>query len=226
MTVRTRLRNQSILVRFPSRVQVTVLVTPRTRDGSVAARCVCTTVRPHRAGSGFGATPWQRGTGRPSHPQRSSVSAPTGLSLYACAVRITHPTALEIKPRSGPARPHASCTDAPVVDDKSATPHPTHKVKTRRKAHDSGSLVDPASSDSLVSKISSHARLSMSEPRPSETADGSLHQFEFTRWMCESATWISVVILELIHAGAPVRGLYLLDVKTDSLRGDAFVDSR
>ena len=57
-------------------------------------------------------------------------------------------------------------------------------------------LVDPASSHMLVSKIKpcmSKYRLSHSE-----TANGSLNQLRFLR--SYNPTWITVVILELIHA--------------------------
>ena len=57
-------------------------------------------------------------------------------------------------------------------------------------------LVDPASSHMLVSKIKpcmSQYRLSHSE-----TANGSLNQLRFLR--SYNPTWITVVILELIHA--------------------------
>ena len=57
-------------------------------------------------------------------------------------------------------------------------------------------LVDPASSHMLVSKIKpcmSKYRLSHSE-----TANGSLNQLWFLR--SYNPTWITVVILELIHA--------------------------
>lgn len=57
-------------------------------------------------------------------------------------------------------------------------------------------LVDPASSYMLVSKIkpcmSKYTRIK------SETAKGSLYQLWFLRLL--TVTWITVVILELIHA--------------------------
>ena len=57
-------------------------------------------------------------------------------------------------------------------------------------------LVDPASSYMLVSKIkpcmSKYTRIK------SETAKGSLYQLWFIRSL--TVTWITVVILELIHA--------------------------
>lgn len=57
-------------------------------------------------------------------------------------------------------------------------------------------LVDPASSYMLVSKIkpcmSKYTRIK------SETAKGSLYQLWFLRSL--TVTWITVVILELIHA--------------------------
>src|SRR5215467_10006363 len=44
----------------------------------------------------------------------------------------------------------------------------------------------------------SHARLSRSPPPAGETANGSIQQSQFTGWSWPS--WITVVILELIHA--------------------------
>jgi len=46
-----------------------------------------------------------------------------------------------------------------------------------------------------------------------ETANGSLKQLQFIWW--SFLTWITVVILELIHAVKPdfLEGLYLLDIK-------------
>ena len=57
-------------------------------------------------------------------------------------------------------------------------------------------LVDPASSHMLVSKIK--PCMSKYKLVPSETADGSLNQLWFLG--TELPTWITVVILELIHA--------------------------
>ena len=63
----------------------------------------------------------------------------------------------------------------------------------------------------LVSKI----KPCMSQYKLSygETANGSLKQLSFIWWAF--ITWITVVILELIHAGVPdfVEGRYLLDNK-------------
>ena len=57
-------------------------------------------------------------------------------------------------------------------------------------------LVDPASSHMLVSKIK--PCMSKYILKQSETANGSLNQLWFLRWY--NPTWITVVILELIHA--------------------------
>ena len=64
-----------------------------------------------------------------------------------------------------------------------------------RAAGDESYLVDPASSHMLVSKI----KPCMSEYKllHSETANGSLDQLWFLR--SYNPTWITVVILELIH---------------------------
>ena len=57
-------------------------------------------------------------------------------------------------------------------------------------------LVDPASSHMLVSKIKPcMSKFTLSS---GETANGSLNQSRFLRW--SKVTWITVVILELIHA--------------------------
>jgi hypothetical protein len=57
-------------------------------------------------------------------------------------------------------------------------------------------LVDPASSHMLVSKIK--PCMSKYKPQNGETANGSLNQLWFLR--SYNPTWITVVILELIHA--------------------------
>ena len=57
-------------------------------------------------------------------------------------------------------------------------------------------LVDPASSHMLVSKIK--PCMSKYKLLHGETANGSLNQLWFIRWCYP--TWITVVILELIHA--------------------------
>ena len=57
-------------------------------------------------------------------------------------------------------------------------------------------LVDPASSHMLVSKIKPcMSKFTLSH---GETANGSLNQSRFLRW--HDPTWITVAILELIHA--------------------------
>ena len=60
-------------------------------------------------------------------------------------------------------------------------------------------LVDPASSHMLVSKIK--PCMSKYKHLYCETANGSLNQLSFIWWSL--ATWIPVVILELIHATTP-----------------------
>ena len=57
-------------------------------------------------------------------------------------------------------------------------------------------LVDPASSDMLVSKIK--PCMSQYKLLHGETANGSLKQLSFIWW--SFITWITMVILELIHA--------------------------
>ena len=70
-------------------------------------------------------------------------------------------------------------------------------------------LVDPASSHMLVSKIK--PCMSQYKLQHGETANGSLKQLSFIWWSI--ITWITMVILELIHAPRPnfVDGLCLLD---------------
>ena len=64
-------------------------------------------------------------------------------------------------------------------------------------------LVDPASSHMLVSKIK--PCMSKYKPLHGETANGSLNQLWFLRSYIP--TWITVVILELIHApSSDLRG--------------------
>ena len=67
-------------------------------------------------------------------------------------------------------------------------------------------LVDSASSHMLVSKIK--PCMSKYKQLYRETANGSLNQLSFIRW---SSTWITVVILELIHAKNPDlrRGVFI-----------------
>ena len=72
-------------------------------------------------------------------------------------------------------------------------------------------LVDPASSHMLVSKIK--PCMSKYKPLQGETANGSLDQLWFLR--SYNPTWITVAILELIHATKlrPLRGRALLLVQ-------------
>ena len=72
-------------------------------------------------------------------------------------------------------------------------------------------LVDPASSHMLVSKIK--PCMSKYKPLQGETANGSLNQLWFLR--SYNPTWITVAILELIHATKlrPLRGRALLLVQ-------------
>ena len=63
-------------------------------------------------------------------------------------------------------------------------------------------LVDPASSHMLVSKIK--PCMSKNKPLNGESANGSLNQLLFIWWYL--TTWITVVILELIHASSPDFG--------------------
>ncbi len=79
-------------------------------------------------------------------------------------------------------------------------------------------LVDPASSDMLVSKIK--PCMSQYKLLHGETANGSLKQLSFIWW--SFITWITMVILELIHAPRPnfVDGLCLLGTEpTQALPG-------
>ena len=76
---------------------------------------------------------------------------------------------------------------------------PGRLVRADGKARGDGDatyLVDPASSHMLVSKIK--PCMSKYKLLHGETANGSLNQLWFIRWCYP--TWITVVILELIHA--------------------------
>ena len=75
----------------------------------------------------------------------------------------------------------------------------------------SNNLVDPASSHMLVLKIK--PCMSQYKLLYGETANGSLKQLQSTRWSI--TTWITVVILELIHAYRPnfAEGSRLLDTE-------------
>ena len=79
-------------------------------------------------------------------------------------------------------------------------------------------LVDPASSHMLVSKIK--PCMSQYKLLHGETANGSLKQLSFIWW--SFITWITMVILELIHAPKPnfLEGLCLLGTEpTQALPG-------
>ena len=84
-------------------------------------------------------------------------------------------------------------------------------------------LVDPASSHMLVSKIK--PCMSKYKLVPSETADGSLNQL----WFIGSSppTWITVVILELIHASKRrlPEGVLLLGTRPARPRPATLVNS-
>lgn len=77
-------------------------------------------------------------------------------------------------------------------------------------------LVDPASSHMLVSKIK--PCMSQYKLLHGETANGSLKQLSFIWW--SFITWITMVILELIHAPRPnfAEGSCLLDTKPTQVR--------
>ena len=72
--------------------------------------------------------------------------------------------------------------------------------------------VDPASSHMLVSKIK--PCMSQHQHSHGETANGSLKQL-YIVYLIIAATWITVVILEPIHASKPdfAEGLCLLDAE-------------
>ena len=92
-----------------------------------------------------------------------------------------------------------------------------------RRARPGTYLVDPASSHMLVSKIK--PCMSKYKLVPSETADGSLNQL----WFIGSSppTWITVVILELIHASKRrlPEGVLLLGTRPARLRPATLVNS-
>ena len=114
------------------------------------------------------------------------------------------PTAVVGRLVPGPWSLHASCV--PGAEDWISMVG-THRTRTmpageprlgvRKKANVNASyLVDPASSHMLVSKIK--PCMSKYKLLHSETANGSLNQLWFLR--SYNPTWITVVILELIHA--------------------------
>ena len=80
----------------------------------------------------------------------------------------------------------------------------------------STNLVDPASSHMLVSKIK--PCMSQYKLLYGETANGSLKQLSFIWW--SFVTWITMVILELIHASKPdfSEGLCLLGTEPTQVR--------
>ena len=81
---------------------------------------------------------------------------------------------------------------------------------------DNKNLVDPASSHMLVSKIK--PCMSQYKLLHGETANGSLKQLSFIWW--SFITWITMVILELIHASKPdfSEGLCLLGTEPTQAR--------
>ena len=84
-------------------------------------------------------------------------------------------------------------------------------IRTRYSSLHHSYLVDPASSHMLVSKIK--PCMSQYKLLHGETANGSLKQLSFIWW--SFITWITVVILELIHA-----------VKPDFSEGPCLLDNR
>ena len=104
------------------------------------------------------------------------------------------------RPRCGPVRqaPRRNVWVATAPPSRSL-PFPLRDTRER-----DGYLVDPASSYMLVSKIK--PCMSKYIPRHGETAKGSLNQLWFLR--SYNPTWITVAILELIHATQlrPSRG--------------------
>ena len=96
----------------------------------------------------------------------------------------------------------------------------SRRLRSRRciLPNQQSNLVDPASSHMLVSKIK--PCMSQYKLLNGETANGSLKQLSFIWWLI--ITWITMVILELIHAPRPdfVEGLCLLGTEpTQALPG-------
>ena len=98
----------------------------------------------------------------------------------------------------GPARKKAAAAADPLPPPTHRSPFPTEVERRRNSGVLNGNsyLVDPASSHMLVSKI----KPCMCKYRlyNGETANGSLDQLWFLR--SYNPTWITVAILELIHA--------------------------
>ena len=138
-------------------------------------------------------------TERPSYNRRRARSPPPGETrlLSWCGCSQTR--------RIGCSRPVRSSASCGVASS------------ARGVATTEGYLVDPASSHMLVSKIK--PCMSKYKPVYGETANGSLNQLWFLR--SYNPTWITVVILELIHAHKhrPLRGsALLLDQDQSGLR--------
>jgi hypothetical protein len=95
-----------------------------------------------------------------------------------------------------------------------------HAVAPRPPCARDSYLVDPASSHMLVSKTK--PCMSKYKPQHGETANGSLNQLWFLR--SYNPTWITVVILELIHASKlrPLRERALLLDQNQSVATPSF----
>ena len=110
----------------------------------------------------------------------------------------TQETHVSVAPVS-PGRPVSSCERQEVCRLEPEVPAPALCVCVgtfrRRPSSWRNYLVDPASSHMLVSKTK--PCMSKYKPLHGETANGSLNQLWFLR--SYKLTWITVVILELIH---------------------------
>ena len=114
----------------------------------------------------------------PSARRSAAVRARPSAPRWECANEPSRTSSLY--PRSGPARSLS----------------PSRRRCSRAATRGHSYLVDPASSHMLVSKIK--PCMSKYIPRHGETAKGSLNQLWFLR--SYNPTWITVAILELIHA--------------------------
>ena len=121
-----------------------------------------------------------------SRPTVLRASSPDGEGTLRTETSVARGGCVRVGSRPDPAPPPA------LID---AATRPQGPSRHRLRVVLCSYLVDPASSHMLVSKIK--PCMSKYELRHSETANGSLDQSIFTGRY--TATWITVVILELIH---------------------------
>jgi hypothetical protein len=182
-----------------------------------------------RAGRVLRVEPGSPGTSTANASQRPCARSQRWVGAEDRAVRLpergrarpTRRPEIRVLPRAGPARSAARPSCQQRTSDRAARPSESRagrrgqrrsaprgrpRSDSRRTAGrnaaasqqqpQSSYLVDPASSHMLVSKIK--PCMSKYTPQDGETANGSLNQLWFLR--SYNPTWITVAILELIHA--------------------------